>query len=201
MAKAAARAKTAGRRKPRKASRGPIKPWVKVLVLILLFPFAALLLPTTLVFATMMGPTFVAYITDRSREKHLAITVGLLNFAGTLPAIIDLWTRGQSHQAAMDLIGDVFVWVIAYGAAFVGWGIFAIMPSFVGSYFRMTTQTRIHGLVRQQKALIAEWGHEVAEGLEVAMHADDEEDEDAEGAEEDEAEVTEAELVEPQPAP
>lgn len=199
MAKAAARTKTAGRRKPGKARRGPMKAWVKVLVLILLFPFAALLLPTTLVFVTMMGPTFVAYMTDRSREKHLAITVGLLNFAGTLPAIIDLWTRGQSHPAAMDLIGDVFVWVVAYGAAFVGWGIFAIMPSFVGSYFRMTTQTRIHGLVRRQKALIAEWGHAVAEGLEVAMHNDDEEeDEDAEDAEEDEAEVTEAELVEPQ---
>lgn len=202
MAKAAAQGKAVMKAKRGKARRGAPKPWVKALVLILLFPFAALLLPTTLVVATMMGPTFVAYITDRSREKHLAITVGLLNFAGTLPAIIDLWSSGQSHQAAMDLIGDVFVWVVAYGAAFAGWTLFAAMPTFVGAYFRMTTKTRIMGLVRRQKALIAEWGHAVAEGVEVAMTEEDlEEVEDAEAAaeeEEEEVEVTEAEIVQPE---
>lgn len=202
MAKAAAQGKAVMKAKRGKARRGAPKPWVKALVLILLFPFAALLLPTTLVVATLMGPTFVAYITDRSREKHLAITVGLLNFAGTLPAIIDLWSSGQSHQAAMDLIGDVFVWVVAYGAAFAGWTLFAAMPSFVGAYFRMTTKTRIMGLVHRQKALIAEWGHAVAEGVEVAMTEEDlEEVEDAEAAaeeEEEEVEVTEAEIVQPQ---
>src|SRR3546814_11322315 len=51
----------------------------------------------------ILAPTWVAYITDRSRDKHLGIAVGMLNFAGTLPAIIDLWTRGQSHQTAMLL--------------------------------------------------------------------------------------------------
>src|SRR3546814_19932729 len=68
--------------KPR--ARG-VKTWVKVLALVILFPFAAVLLPTTLVFFVMMAPTWVAYITDRSRDKHLAITVGMLNLAGTLP--------------------------------------------------------------------------------------------------------------------
>lgn len=204
MAKAAAKGKAGGKvtRKVRRVKREPMKPWVKALVLILLFPFAALLLPTTLVFVTMMGPTLVAYITDRSREKHLAITVGLLNFAGTLPAIIDLWSHGQSHPAAMDLIGDVFVWAVAYGAAFAGWAVFGFMPSFVGAYYRMTTQTRIKGLVRRQKALIAEWGHAVAEGISVSLPTEDEDEEDGEGAAGDgeEMEVTEAELVEPQPS-
>ncbi len=196
-----AKAKKSSGKTVRKKRAAP-KPWVKALVLILLFPFAALLLPTTLVFVTMMGPTLVAYITDRSREKHLAITVGLLNFAGTLPAIIHLWSRGQSHQAAMDLIGDVFVWVVAYGAAFGGWAVFGFMPSFVGAYFRMTTQTRLNGLVRRQKALIAEWGHAVAEGVNVSLPGEDEDEEEGAGKAEDgdEVEITEAELVEPQPS-
>ncbi|MEO3428912.1 hypothetical protein AAFN88_08660 [Pelagibius sp. CAU 1746] len=201
MAKAA-RAKTAGKGKRRKAKRGPMKPWVKAMVLVLLFPFAALLLPTTLVIATMMGPTVVAYVTDRSREKHLAITVGLLNFAGTLPAIINLWSRGQSHPVAMDLIGDVFVWVVAYGAAGVGWAIFGFMPTVVGSYYRMTTQARIKGLIRKQKALIAEWGHPVAEGAVMALPHEDEEAEDDEGEAGDAEpglETAEAELVQPEP--
>lgn len=202
MAKAAAKAKAAGKVKAGRAKRRAPKPWVKYLVLILLFPFAAVLLPTTLVFVTMMGPTLVAYITDRSREKHLAITVGLLNFAGTLPAIIELWSRGQSHQAATDLIGDVFVWAVAYGAAFGGWAIFGFMPSFVGAYYRMTTETRIAGLVRKQKALIKEWGHAVAEGISAPLPDVEDGEESEEGAEEgdDDLEVTEAELVEPQPS-
>lgn len=184
--------------KPRR--RGP-KAWVKVLALIILFPFAAVLLPTTLVFAVMMAPTLVAYFTDRSKDKHLGATVGMLNFAGTLPAIIELWARGQSHPVAMDLIGDVFVWAAAYGAAFCGWLIFGFMPTVVGSYYRMTTDNRIRGLVKQQKALIAEWGHAVAEGIAAPPPAGDEEDEDAgEGDGEEQPDVTEAELVEPRRA-
>ncbi len=199
MAKAAAKKTGKGATAAkRKVKRGAPKPWVKVLVLILLFPFAALLLPTTLVIAVMMAPTIVCYVTDRSRDKHLAITVGLMNFAGTLPAVIDLWSHGQSHQAAMDLIGDVFVWGVAYGAAGGGCAIFAFMPSVVAGYYRMTTQTRIHGLVNRQKALIREWGHAVAEGLEMTLPEDDE-DPAEEGAVGAEAGITEAELVEPVP--
>ena len=174
--------------------------WAKIAALVILFPFAAVLLPTTLVFFVMMAPTWVAYITDRSRDKNLAITVGMLNFAGTLPAIIDLWTRGQSHPTAMLLIGDVFVWVAAYGAAFAGWGIFAVMPTIVGSFYRMTTEGRIKGLVKQQKALIAEWGHAVADGSAAAVPGDEDAEAEAEDAAEEDADVTEAELVQPRGA-
>ena len=175
-----------------------LKPWAKIMVLILMFPFAALLLPTTLVFATMMAPTWVAYVTDRSPERHLAITVGLLNFSGTLPAIIELWSLGQSHNAAMMLIGDVFVWAVAYGAAMTGWLLFAVMPTLVGGYFKMTTDNRIKQLARQQKALIDEWGHAVAEGTGVTNFDGDLDDESSEDGES-EPEVTEAELVQPTP--
>lgn len=191
MAKAVAQAKV----KRGKARTRGTATWTKVLALVILFPFAAVLLPTTLVFSVMMAPTLVAYVTDRSRDKHLAITVGMMNFAGTLPAVIDLWTRGQSHQTAMLLIGDVFVWAQAYGAAFVGWGIFIAMPTLVGSFYRVTTESRIKALVKQQKALVAEWGHAVAEGIASTVppeHADAAEEE-AEA----ESEATEAELVQP----
>ena len=167
--------------------------WTKVLALIILSPFAAVLLPTTLVFVIMMAPTWVAYVTDRSRDKHLALSVGMLNFAGTLPAIIELWSRGQSHPTAMLLIGDVFVWAAAYGAAAFGWGIFAVMPTLVGGFHRMTTEARIKGLVDQQKALIAEWSGAVAEGLAPTMADDEASDPDEEEA--DDAEVTEAAVV------
>lgn len=205
MAKAAAKGKApAGKARAigRKGKAGRPPLWMKIFALILLFPFAAVLLPTTLLFFIMMAPTWVAYITDRSREKKLSITVGMLNFTGTLPAIIELWSRGQNHQTAMNMIGDVFVWVIAYGAAFAGWMIFAFMPTVVGSYYRMTTDNRIKGLVKQQKALIAEWGHAVADGIGQAVPAaDDDAEEEADSeAENDGEDVTEAELVQPRAA-
>src|SRR3546814_15370749 len=146
-----------------------------------------------------MAPTWVTYITDRSRDKHVAITVGMLNLAGTLPAIIDLWSRGQSHATAMLLIGDVFVWALAYGAAFAGWGLFAGMPTLVGSFYRMTTEARIKGLVKQQKALIAEWGHAVAEGIGAVVPDEDDGEADAE-ADAAAAEGPEAAVVPPRRA-
>jgi hypothetical protein len=195
---AGARGKGKGRAKaPRKARRRGTATWMKILALVILFPFAAVLLPTTLVFFVMMAPTWVAYVTDRSKDKSLAVTVGMLNFAGTLPAIIDLWTRGQSHQTAMLLIGDVFVWVAAYGAAFAGWGIFATMPTLIGSFYRMTTESRIKGLVKQQKALIAEWGRAVAEGIAPTLVDDDDGQTEADDAGEDDIETAEAEVVKP----
>jgi len=193
-------AKAAKSNKVAKGRRPAMKPWAKILIFIVLFPFAALLLPTTLVFATMMAPTWVAYITDRSSEKHLAITVGLLNFSGTLPSIIELWSRGQSHNAAMMLISDIFVWAIAYGAAMAGWVLFGFMPSLIGSYFKMTTESRIRNLAQHQKNLIDEWGHAVAEGaglnpLRDELDADESAGPEPEG--DDPVEVSEAQVVQP----
>src|SRR3546814_15253658 len=99
----------------------------------------------------------------------------------------------------MLLIGDVFVWALAYGAAFAGWGLFAGMPTLVGSFYRMTTEARIKGLVKQQKALIAEWGHAVAEGIGAVMPDEDAGEADAE-ADADEAAVTEADVGPPRSA-
>src|SRR5512138_639351 len=195
-AAAKGKGKASGKAAGKTRTRGT-KTWMKVLALVMLFPFAAVLLPTTLLFFVMMAPTWVAYVTDRSKDKSLAVTVGMLNFAGTLPAIIDLWTRGQSHQTAMLLIGDVFVWVAAYGAAFAGWGIFGAMPTLVGSFYRMTTESRIKGLVKQQKALIAQWGQAVAEGIAPAPSDDDEDAEGESGDADEDVEVAEAEVVKP----
>src|SRR3546814_1410193 len=83
--------------------------------------------------------------------------------------------------------------------AFAGWGLFAGMPTLVGSFYRMTTEARIKGLVKQQKALIAEWGHAVAEGIGAVMPDEDDGEADAE-ADADDAEVTEAEVVPPRSA-
>src|SRR3546814_14074141 len=74
--------KAAAGAKPRK--RGT-KLWAKIVALVILFPFAAVLLPTTLVFSVLLAPTWVAYIPDPPRDKHPGITHRLLDFPAPPP--------------------------------------------------------------------------------------------------------------------
>jgi len=57
-----------------------------VLTVVLMIPVIAVLLPSCVVLLINMAPTAVAWMVDRARPRYLAITVGMLNFCGSLPA-------------------------------------------------------------------------------------------------------------------
>ncbi len=126
-------------------------------------PVAGLLLPTLCVLAIAMLPTLGAYMAERSRERQLVMTVGLMNLCGSLPAVVKLWSLGQSFASISPVVQDVFVWLIAYGAAGCGWLIYSITSPVVGAYYRVSTEARILMLKQSQKDLIENWGPEVAE--------------------------------------
>lgn len=126
-------------------------------------PLAGLFLPTLIVLALAMLPTLGAYAAERSRERHLVVTVGLMNLSGSLPAVVKLWSLGQSFASVGPVIHDVFGWLIAYGAAGCGWLIYLIMPPVVGAYYRVVSEARIRVLKHSQRDLVELWGAEVAE--------------------------------------
>ena len=128
---------------------------------VLMLPVIAVLMPSCIVLAINMAPAIVAYAVDRTREKYLAVTVGLLNFCGTLPAEVALWQRGQTYDAAMDIAGDAFFWLVAYGAAALGWAIYLMLPPILGHYYEITSQARLQSHQRKKQALIEAWGEEV----------------------------------------
>ncbi len=128
----------------------------------LMLPVIAVLLPSCIVLAITMAPTIVAYLADRTREKYLAITVGLLNLCGTLPAETELWTHGQSYAAAFEIASDPFFWLMAYGAAAVGWTVYLMLPPILAHYYAITSNARVQSHRRKQRALIDAWGDEVA---------------------------------------
>ena len=128
---------------------------------LLLLPVVAVLLPSCIVLTINMAPTVVAYVVDRSREKYLAITVGLLNICGTLPALAELWNQGQSYSAAMDISSNPFQWLMAYGAAAIGWVVYLGLPPILGHYYAITSQARLHGHRHKQQILLEAWGDEV----------------------------------------
>lgn len=128
---------------------------------LILLPVIAVLAPSCMVLMVNMVPTVVAYVVDRSREKYLAVTVGLLNICGSLPALAKLWQQDQSYGAALDIIGIPFYWLMAYGAAGIGWVIYLGLPPILVHYYGITSHTRLNNHQRKQQILVEAWGDEV----------------------------------------
>lgn len=136
-------------------------PGKLVMTGLLLLPVIAVLAPSCIVLVVNMAPTLAAYVFDKSREKYLAITVALLNICGTLPALAALWQEGQSYDAALSLIASPFHWLMAYGAAAIGWLVYLGLPPILGHYYGITSGARLHNHQRKQQVLVEVWGDEV----------------------------------------
>lgn len=134
---------------------------------LLLLPVIAVLMPSIILLGIGMAPAIVAYIVDRTGEKYLSITVGLLNVCGVLPALVRLWSEGQSYSAALRIGGDPFTMLVAYGAATVGWAIYLAIPVILGHYYTVSTETRLQTLRTRQSVLVEAWGDEIAGDLPV----------------------------------
>jgi len=150
----------AGARKaPRRSRR--LSPSAKAVIWVSALPLLGILFPTCVVIGVSMLPTFAAYLFDRSRDKYLALTAGMLNFCGSLPAVAELWARGHSLPSAMETLGEPLTWLFAYGAAGVGWLIYLGMPPIVSAYYAHASETQLRDLLIKQKELAEVWGEEV----------------------------------------
>jgi hypothetical protein len=118
-------------------------------------------LPTMLVLTLGLLPTLVAFVVDMHPRKYLARSVGFLNFAGTLPFLVSLWTSHHDLISAMKILTDVYAWLVIYSAAAVGWVIYLGMPQVSGFLMEINAARRIRALDARRRKLIAEWGDEV----------------------------------------
>lgn len=120
-----------------------------------------LFLPTVLLLTVVMLPTAVALVVDRSSSRSGWLCVGGLNFAAAAPFLFDLWFDDHSLEHATAIISDVFVIMMVYGAAALGWLLYMTTPQIIGTFMQMTSTRRIANLKAQQKRLVEEWGSEV----------------------------------------
>jgi len=120
-----------------------------------------LFLPTVLLLTVVMLPTAVALVVDRSASRSGWLCVGGLNFAAAAPFLFDLWFDDHSLEHATAIISDVFVIMMVYGAAALGWLLYMTTPQIIGTFMQMTSTRRIANLKAQQKRLLEEWGSEV----------------------------------------
>ena len=171
------RTQAAGARKAG-ASPAPTHPggrrlWRVLSVLVLLLPAAAVLLPTTLVLTVCMMPTLAAWLADRQPGRALATSVCLLNLAGSLPGVIEVWNQGHDVAAAQWVLSGPVTWLSAYGAAAVGWLLFLVLPPVLRAHHARSTARRIRQLQKRQEALEKDWGPEVAADVKAAIEAEE----------------------------
>lgn len=119
------------------------------------------IIPTIVVLSVALLPSGVAFLVERGKGWYGGVTVGSLNMAGAAPYLVDLWTKNHTVDGAIDVITNVWAYLIIYGSAGFGWAIYTTMPAVVGSFMAMTAGRRITALRDQQKELVLKWGPDV----------------------------------------
>ncbi len=153
--------KSGGRRRSAgNASGGKSKFYV---LIALGLPVAVIMLPSFVVLAAAMVPTFVAWLIDPRGRRHLAATVGSLNFAGGLFFLVQLWSDLHDLPHALGVLRDPYGWLVAYGAAAAGYGVHFTMPRLTESIVRLRASSRLGRLEKQMREMVEEWGNAVGE--------------------------------------
>ena len=151
----------AKKRKGGKASTSGAPRGIALLALFGVVLFAATALPLFLVTAGGLIPTIVAAVVDRYRGKYLTRTVGAMNLAGLAPMVVRLWGTGDNLSAAIEILTRPVNWLIMYGAAAVGWGIFLAMPAVARVIVDLQAEQIQAQLRERADRLVEEWGEEV----------------------------------------
>lgn len=120
-------------------------------------------LPTMLVLTLGLLPTLVAFVVDMHPRKYAARSVAFLNFAGTLPFLLSLWTGRHDLVSAMKILTDVYAWLVIYSAAGMGWLIYMGMPSVAGFLMQFHAAQKVRRLEMARRKLVSEWGEDVAQ--------------------------------------
>ncbi len=119
-------------------------------------------LPTMTLLLIGMLPTIVAYIIDRTKQKHTALCVGGMNFLGVYYPLMQLWTGDRPIKELTDLMPDLVDFLMIYGAAGFGWLLFTSIPPVVAAFLTVMAQRRVATLRATQRHLIEEWGEDIA---------------------------------------
>jgi len=143
------------------ATPQPAKKRGGMLLFLLLLPVALIVLPVTMVLVPAMVPTLVARVVDTSPSRHVTITVGCLNFAGSLWFLRDIWIAGFGFAAVGPTLSDMMGWLSALMGAGCGWALIWIMPMFSGRIAAAKSAVRLARVRKRQESLVEQWGEPV----------------------------------------
>jgi len=150
-----------------KKKKRPIKKTQKKLslkhLLFFIIGIAVLIvfIPTTALLFVGMIPTMVAVVVDRQPGRNKTFTIGVMNFTGCFPYVLDVWLHANSMDYSLSLLAQPKTIIVMYSAAAVGyiidWGVTLI----VSAILVQRSEMRLKRIEKEKKALIDRWGKEV----------------------------------------
>lgn len=117
--------------------------------------------PTLVVLGVGMIPTLVAWMWDRDPNKYAPLTVGGLNFCGTLLFMFDLWQGDNSFDQAIAIVSNPMSWMVMYGTACAGWAIYFVIPVGIASMVTYKAQFDIEAIEKERANLLEEFGEDL----------------------------------------
>lgn len=133
-----------------------------MLLLVLLLPAAALMLPLAIVLCAALVPSLVARIVDSTPGRYLTFTVLSMNAVGSLYFVHELLTMGNDLGTLPIVLQDSIGWLAAFSGAGCGWLVFLAMPPIFAKLAEAQSALRLRRVRRDQTQLTDEWGQVIA---------------------------------------
>lgn len=144
------------------------------------FIASVVFLPSTILLFFGMLPTVVAALIQRGGSGR-ALSVGVMNFAGCFPFLLQLWTSQNNIEQSISMLFDPLTIIVMYCAAGVGylidWGVSGV----VGTLVVQQSKLRMDRIKEEQADLVEQWGIEVTGDVPVDWRGFPLDDEVAEG--------------------
>ena len=136
---------------------------IKPLLIILAIVLAVLLQMGFILLILTLLPAVIAYYIDNAPGKPTFKTIVTCNLAGTLSWLMPMAVAASklNRYDSHELITDVRVWLMAYGAAAVGWCLIYICGFMARFFVAALYEYNAASLEKFQKKLVEEWGDEI----------------------------------------
>lgn len=135
----------------------------KHLMTFILLVTGLLFAASTVILVIGMLPTLAVNMTDRTRQKSQTLSVGLMNFAGCVPFLLELWMSASPN--ALDMSISILVQpktvVIIYVIAAAGYAIERAVTGMVATMMQQRAQFRLREIDRQLKEMVDRWDYYV----------------------------------------
>lgn len=133
--------------------------WRGWLLLIVALGCAILFMPTTMILLFGMLPTLAANLIDKTLQKSRVISVGMMNFAGCMPFLLELWLSNHPNNfgQALSIIIQPKTGIIIYSVAAAGYAIEAAVTSMVATLMQQRASARIRSIDTEMDEMTERW--------------------------------------------
>lgn len=146
---------------PEKQKTKPSMGFKARLFLVMVTLAGAAFLPVTVVLIVGMLPTVAAFLVDTTRDKTRTLTIGLMNFVGCFPFLMDISFQPQTLQSSYQVLAEPLNIILMYSGAVAGYCLDWTMAGMSNVIMTARAKQRLDAIDKRQAELKRRWGREV----------------------------------------